>query len=175
CNINCPEDRVSSLSYCSLGEMFKTLKELFDGRLKGELHDSNPRIAEHALRIATSALLVEISRSDYEFDLIERDKIQDIISTRYGLTTEETKELLVIAEAEVDASISLDQFTVLLDRDLVPDQKIVLLEMLWEVAFADGRIDKYEEYLIRKLADLLHVPHRGFIQAKLKVQSRRDR
>ncbi|MES9885425.1 MAG: TerB family tellurite resistance protein, partial [Candidatus Sedimenticola sp. 6PFRAG1] len=83
--------------------------------------------------------------------------------------------LLVIAEAEVDASISLDQFTVLLDRDLVPDQKIVLLEMLWEVAFADGRIDKYEEYLIRKLADLLHVPHRGFIQAKLKVQSRRDR
>ncbi|OOZ34614.1 TerB family tellurite resistance protein [Solemya velesiana gill symbiont] len=152
--------------------MFKTLKELFDKRLQSELHDKSPQVAEHALRMATAALLVEISRSDNEFHLVERDTIQDILVRSYQLAVEEVQELITIAEAEVDASISLDQFTVLLDRDLIPDQKIAMLEKLWEVAYADGRIDKYEEYLVRKLADLLHVPHRGFIQAKLNVQSR---
>ncbi|MES9961890.1 MAG: TerB family tellurite resistance protein [Sedimenticola sp.] len=152
--------------------MFKSLKELFDKRLRAELHDTRAPIAEHALRMATAALLVETSRSDYEFNPVEGDTIQEILSRTYRLSPEEIRELLSIAEAEVDASISLDQFTVLLDRDLTPEQKIELLEMLWEVAFADGRIDKYEEYLVRKLADLLHVPHRGFIQAKLNVQSR---
>jgi len=152
--------------------MLKSLKELFDGRLKRALLDTNEQTAEHAVRLATAALLVETAKADFEFDLSERQALQDLIQRTYELSPEETSELLKMAESEVDVAISLDRFTSLLDRNLNPGQKLTVMKLLWELAYADGRLDKYEEYLIRKLADLLHVPHRGFIQAKLAVTER---
>ena len=150
--------------------MFKSLKDFFEERLKPGLIEKEDQIAEHAIRLACSALLIELARSDFEFELSERIALERTLQRVYGITTEETAELMVMAESQADASVSLDQFTLLLDRNLNPAQKLHFLELLWELAYVDGRIDKYEEYLIRKLSDLLHVPHSGFIQAKLNVQ-----
>ena len=152
--------------------MIKTLKQLFEQQLKRSVHDQDARTAEHAVRIATAALLIETARADFEFDEHERQALDRLIGEIYGLSREERGELLRIAEAEVEVSISLDQFTRLLDRNLSPAQKCRVVELLWQVAFADGRVDKYEEYLIRKLADLLHVPHKAFISAKLAAAHR---
>lgn len=129
-------------------------------------------MAEHAVRIATAALLIETAGSDFEFDERERQELDRLIVKTYGLSQEECDDLLRIAETEVETSVSLDQFTRLLDRNLSPRQKRRVMELLWQVAFADGRIDKYEEYLIRRLADLLHVPHKVFILAKLAAEQR---
>ena len=70
----------------------------------------------------------------------------------------------------MEKSVSLYEFTSRLNEELSPEEKADTVEMLWRVAFADGRLDKYEEHLIRKAADLLHVPHRRFIRAKLKAE-----
>lgn len=147
--------------------MIDSLRQFFATRLQPAFKGSDTHIAEHAMRLATAALLVETARSDFEFDMSERDALDTILQRVYGLTKRETEELMKIAEAEVDASTSLDQFTRLLDRNLGLEQKHHILELLWEVAYVDGRIDKYEEYLIRKIADLLHVSHSHFIRAKL--------
>ena len=147
--------------------MIDTLKQLFDQKLRVSVHNQDANTAEHAVRVATAALLIETARADFEFDKMEREKLDRLIGETYGLSTQERRELIQIAEAEVDASVSLDQFTRLLDRNLSPAQKRRVMELLWEVALADGRIDKYEEYLILKLADLLHVSHKVFILAKL--------
>ena len=152
--------------------MINSLRQFVERRLQPAFKGNDSHIAEHAMRLATAALLVEAARADFDFDLTERGILESILQRVYGLTDQETLELLRIAEAEVNASTSLDQFTKLLDRDLSLEQKHHVLELLWEMAFADGRIDKYEEYLIRKLADLLHVSHRHFIQTKLRVAER---
>ena len=147
--------------------MIHTLKQLFDQKLRVSVHNQDASTAEQAVRVATAALLIETARADFEFDKMEREKLDRLIGETYGLSKQERRELIQIAEAEVEASVSLDQFTRLLDRNLSPTQKRRVMELLWEVALADGRIDKYEEYLIRKLADLLHVSHKVFISAKL--------
>ena len=155
--------------------MIKTFLQFFQQKLEPELQGEDSHTAEHALRLATAALLVETAMADNEFRLVEQKTLHSILQRVYELSAKETKELAKIAREEVEHSISLDQFTRLLDRDLNPEQKFHVMELLWEVAFADGRVDKYEEYLIRKLADLLHVPHKEFIRAKLRIADRRKK
>ena len=76
-----------------------------------------------------------------------------------------------MAESEVEESVSLHQFTRLVNDNYNPEQKLALIESMWKVAFADGELDKYEDYLIRKVADLIYVSHSEFIRCKLKAQS----
>ena len=122
-------------------------------------------------RVAVATLLVEIARADFEVDPAERIAIRRMLGAAYALDPESADELLARAEDAVEDAVSLYEFTSRLNDELSPAQKVEIIEMLWRVAFADGRIDKYEEHLVRKAADLLHVPHRRFIRAKLKVGS----
>ncbi|MCG8428265.1 MAG: TerB family tellurite resistance protein [Chromatiales bacterium] len=144
------------------------LRELQDSRGTGAREKGV--VPEHEIRLATAALLVETANSDYEFSVTEMDKLREILVRYYQLSSSEVEQLITQARSHVDDSISLDQFSRLLDTNLTPAEKVHVLELLWEVAFADGRVDKYEEYLIRKLADLLHVSHKGYISAKLKAE-----
>ena len=75
-------------------------------------------------------------------------------------------EIIKTARTEVDHSISLHDFTRKVNEVLDAGEKAALIELLWEVAVADNVIDKYEEYFIRKIADLLYVPHKDYIKAK---------
>ena len=123
-----------------------------------------------ALRLATAALLIEVSRADFHVDPAERRAVVDAVQRLFALSREETDELVALAEEEVDGSVSLFQFTRLVDQEFSQEQKAQVVEMMWRVAFADRNKDKHEEYLVRKVADLLHVPHSTFIRTRHNVE-----
>ncbi len=129
---------------------------------------------EHALRLATTALLMEVSRADYEVREVERAQVLGAVRSAFGLGEEETRELVEIAEEEAAQATSLYEFTRLINDGFDHDTKPELVLMLWQVAFADGHVDKYEEHLIRRIADLIHVPHRSFIAAKHEAAEKRE-
>ncbi len=152
--------------------MLKRLQRFFDDRIRGALDSRQPARHEQGLRLATAALLVEMMRADFDSGETERARILDLLTGRFGLDDEAAAELLELGRAEAESAGSLFQFTELIDRHCPPEEKAALIEMLWEVAYADRRLDKYEEFLARKLSDLLHVPHREMLQAKHRVLDR---
>jgi uncharacterized tellurite resistance protein B-like protein len=123
--------------------------------------------AEHRLRLATAALFLEIVRADFEVTEEERRHLRTMVRETLGLDEEETRDLLAAAEQEVDHAVELFQFTRLIDQSFTPEQKALLVERLWRIAYADAYVDRLEEHLLRKIANLLHVPHRDYIAAKL--------
>ncbi len=114
---------------------------------------------------------MEISRADREIDDDERDAVIRAVQKVFELDESETQTLVELAEEEAENATSLYEFTRLINDNFDHEQKQHVIEMLWQVAFADGHADEYEVHLIRRIADLIHVPHKGFIRAKLKVQS----
>ena len=120
-------------------------------------------------QLAAAALLVETARADFDVDPGERDAIRRALAAVYGFGPEQAQGLVARAERAVEEAVSLHEYVRRLNDELSPVEKVEIIEMLWRVAFADGRIDKYEEHVVRKAADWLYVPHRRFIRAKLKV------
>jgi len=129
---------------------------------------------ERRLRLATAALLLEVTRADFSIDAEERAAVVELLQRQFQLTEEELTTLVALAEAELQESISLYQFTRLINDNYSEQQKIALIECMWRVAFADGVLDKYEDHLIRTIADLIYVPHAQFIRTKLRVQAQRS-
>ena len=123
---------------------------------------------EQARNLAVAALLVEVLRADYDVSGPERRQVLESIRGILGLDPGECETLLELAEQRVDAAHDLHQFTSAVNRAFSADEKARLVEQLWRVAQADQTVHKYEEHLIRRIADLLHVPHRQFIAAKLR-------
>lgn len=145
------------------------LRDLFRARI--EPHAAAPGPAgEHALRLAAAALLFEIVRADGEVKPEERTVMRAAVQGTFGLTPEETAELMEMAESASRSAISLYEFTQVVDEAFTAEQKKRVVELLWLVAFADGHKDALEEHLIRKVAGLLHVPHPDFIDAKLRAR-----
>ena len=156
--------------------MLGTLKQLFFDRIRGEATQPAAADREHALRLAAAALLVEVSRSDGHIDERERTVMRAALQATLGLSAEESDELLRLGEAQSRASVSLYEFTRVVDQELPLEQKKRVIELLWLVVFADSKKDAHEESLVRQIAGLLHVPHPDFIDAKLRAreQSRHE-
>ncbi len=146
--------------------MFDSIKRFFDANLMAATEASSPARQEHAYRLATAALLIEMTRADHDVKGIERDAVADAVRRAFELNSSETEELLALAEKEADHATSLYEFTRLINHHFDAEQKAHLVELLWHVALADGEIDKYEEHLVRKVADLIHVPHLSYVRAK---------
>jgi uncharacterized tellurite resistance protein B-like protein len=123
----------------------------------------------HRLHVATCAILLEIAKIDGEFSDSERQDIIAIFRDKYHLATEEISSLIEAAEEELEHSIDLWQFTNRINKNFSPEEKISILETIWQVAYADGKLDKHEDYLMHKLTGLLNLSHRDMIEAKLKV------
>ncbi|MDB5978217.1 MAG: hypothetical protein JWR07_4977 [Nevskia sp.] len=119
--------------------------------------------------LAVALLLLELARSDFDFPEVERVKIRDLLAQRYQLDAVQADALLQQAQATTQEAVSLYDYVKALNDRLDPAGKLGLMEMLWQVAYADGRLDKYEEGLLRKLAGLLYVSDADFIRAKLSV------
>ena len=128
---------------------------------------TRPEEQEHCFRLATAALLVEMMRADYAIRPEERDTVLQALAAAFpDLTHEESRQLLTRAEERADDATSLYEFTRIINLQFSPDQKAHVVELLWRVAYADGDLDKYEEGLVRQVADLIHVPHSVFIRMK---------
>lgn len=135
---------------------------------------SVPRVSgvdgAHALHLATAALLLEVSRADFHVHDKELETVARILQRQFGFSGEETRELLALARAESDELLSLHPFVRLINEHFDAADRSRIVEDLWQVAYADGRLDKHQEYTVRKIADLLYVPHSVYIRTKLKVE-----
>lgn len=135
-----------------------------------KLFGKQPRAPEMPPQeLAVAQLLLEIARADFAADSVEIAAIRDLLGRSYGLSGDRLDTLLRQAEAHAAGSVSLHDTVVAINRQVSAERKLELLSMLWQVAYADGRLDKYEEALLRKLADLLFVSHADFIREKLAV------
>lgn len=142
--------------------MLKSLKELFTARCEPE--QGQRKVAD--LRLAAAVLMVEVGIADSAIGGAERMVMEHTLRESFKLSPEEAGAIIHLAEQEADHAVSLHEFTSLLNKSLDAAEKRQLVEILWRVAFADKLVDKYEEYYIRKIADLLYVTHRDYIRAK---------
>lgn len=149
--------------------MIHRIQKFFSDRIQSQV-SAGKQGSEQAVRLATAALLIEVTRADFHVDLAERRAVIEAVQRLFDLSRQETDELVALAEEEVNGSVSLYQFTQLVDRGFSQEQKAVVIEMMWRVAFADLNKDHHEEYLVRKVAELLHVPHSTFVRARHNVE-----
>ena len=153
--------------------MFSSLLSFLEQRLVVPGEDT---VSHDDLRMAAAALLVEMARADFDEDEAELERVRELLADRYGLAPEAAAELLAAAQGESDHSVSLFRFTHLINQHFEMPEKLALMGMLWDVAYADGRLDKHEDALMHKLADLLYVPvaelMAGKDRAKKKMRER---
>lgn len=142
--------------------MLQAIKQFFEERVSPE-GDHN---AQDKTQLACAALLIEVMRADRSIDPAEQTALLYLLEQQFGLSDKDIKTLVLLAEQEADEATSLFQFTQLINAHYAYEQKVAVIRALWTIAFADQLLDKYEEQLIRKIADLLHIRHRDFIRSK---------
>jgi uncharacterized tellurite resistance protein B-like protein len=145
-----------------------TLKDWISRHLGGSASGDEATPAG-SLNLAVAALLVEVLRADYDVGAAERQQVIESVSRLLGLGEQDSQALVEEAERHIERSHDLYQFTSQVNRAYSEGEKLQLLEALWRVARSDEIVHKYEEHLIRRVADLLYVPHSGFIAAKLRA------
>ena len=145
--------------------MLKHIKSFFDQHL-APMSVTDDTQSEHVLRLAIGALLLEMTHMDGEVSPEECEAVETAVLEHFELSEDEAKELLELAEEERSESTDYFQFTSLINGNYTMEQKVSLVELLWRIAYANENLHKYEEHLVRKIADLLHIPHSAFIAAK---------
>jgi uncharacterized tellurite resistance protein B-like protein len=146
--------------------MISKIKDFFSARIQGVAASDQMPSEPPSIRLATAALLVEIMVTDNLLELEEEETIKQLLMRNFDLSLSASEELFELARREVSEATSLYQFTGLVNQYFSEAEKFNLLKQLWQVALSDGILDKYEESLIRKLADLLHIRHSQFTRAK---------
>jgi len=121
-------------------------------------------------QIATAALLIEVMIIDGNMSEDELQSITRTLSTILQLSSEQADELILLSRDEVSEATSLYQFTKEINAHFDQQKKLDLMTAMWRVAFADGHLDKHEEGIIRRVADLLHLRHSEYIQCKLNAR-----
>ncbi len=149
--------------------MLDIVKRFF-GKTTEEGSRASGQVTEHDIRVATCALLVEIARIDQEFTQNEMETLLSILKEKYGLSKEYADALIVKAEKELEESVDLWQFARLINENYSNEEKIEIIETLWRIVYVDGKMNKYEHYLMNKLKNLLRLSHGQLIDAKLKVK-----
>ena len=132
--------------------------------------ESDPIDQEHALRVATAVLLVEVTRADFIVQSAEKARLRQLLEQQFELSTAELDALMAEAEADADRLVSIQHVTRLLNQHYDHEMKLRVVEMMWQMVYADGDKDHYEEHLIRQVADLLYISHSEFIQARHKAE-----
>jgi len=110
-----------------------------------------------ALRLATAVLMIDVARADHVFDENEFERVLRLVEQHFRLSPEEAAELVILASDTADDLVSVHEFTELLHEHLDENEKARIVGMLWDVAYADGQLDKYEDSLVLKISDLLYV------------------
>jgi len=136
-----------------------------------ETIETSPADIEHALRVATAVLLVEVARADFIIVPSEKLRLRELLEQQFSLSVQELDALLEEAEADADRMVSIQHVTRLLNVHYDHAMKRRVVEMMWQLVYADGEKDHYEEHLIRQVADLLYVSHSEFIQARHKAEA----
>ena len=148
--------------------MIDSLKRFFN-KITPKNHQGPSQPHEHDIRIATCALFLEMARIDHTFTPQETDTIISKLREKYGLSQEHADALLASADEELKGSVDYWQFARLINENYSTEEKIEIIETLWQIVYVDGKMDKHEDHLIHKLSNLLRLSHNQLIDAKLKV------
>jgi len=146
--------------------MLNKILQFFDNNIAA-VSDANH---EQSLQLATAALFVEMIQQDGKVVAEEKRAVKTSLKQCFNLSELNTDELFNLAEAELNQSTDYYQFTQLINKYFDQPSKLKIVENLWRIAYSDNHLDELEEHMVRKIAELIHVPHRHFIQTKLKAQ-----
>ena len=148
--------------------MLGKLTALFDTAFARDNED--PAAREHALRVATALLLIEVARADYSDDFVEEAAMLDSLKQFFALDDAAAALLLEEARSKADQAVELQHITRRLHEQLSIAEKQRVVEMLWQVALADRRLDKHEDHLVRRIAELMYVSHSDLIRIRNRVR-----
>jgi len=147
--------------------MFERLKSVFilsDSERPGGLaQDSGRRI-----QVATAVILLEVANADDDFSESEQDTVIGILKDNFDLSNDEVDDLIAASDEERKGSVDMWHFANIINENYSEPEKHSVMENIWRVIYADGRLDKYEDHIVHKLATILHISHEKMIDAKLK-------
>ena len=146
--------------------MLSAIRRFFDDNIAAP---PKQPVGEHRLRVATAALLAEVMRLDGQAEG-ERTAVLAAVRTRFALTDAEADALVALAEAEAREAVDYYEFTSLINREFGREDRIRIIELMWQVAYADATLSAHEQHVIRKIADLLYIGHGDYIAAKLRAR-----
>lgn len=149
--------------------MIDAIKRFFDTQLASAAQET-PESRVCRLQLASAALMFELLKTDRHIDERETEMMRQVLQQTFSLQDTCVAEIITLAEEEANQAVSLYEFTSLVNEAYAYEDKVLLVENLWRLALADQHLDKYEEQMIRKTADLLYVSHSDFIRTKLKVR-----
>jgi len=144
--------------------MLNKIKSLFKKEKKSVL----PVKDDYDVNLTCASLIIEVALADKDFDITEINLLKIILKDSYNISPEKIDNLIESAESTVKNNTSLYSYTREINDSLNYEQKIALLDGLWKISYADGTLDKFEEHLVRKISDLIHISHGDFITSKLK-------
>ena len=150
--------------------MIDRLLSMLDDLVSGS-QGAAPR-EDMTIQLAAAALMIEVARADQTKQDVELNRIESVLSEQFHLESEKLHELIAAASDRVEQAHDLFQFTQLINENFSYEEKRRLLYAMWQVAFADSRIEALEEHVIRRVSDLLHLQQKDFIQLKLQARDR---
>ena len=146
--------------------MLNRIRALFSGRVpEASKASADPKLA-------AAVLLVDAARADESYSDVDRERVAAILKHRFHLSDEEVASLQALAEERAEESVNLHGFTSQVKDNWSEDERIGLIELLWEVAYADGQIHAYEDHLVRRVAGLIYVTDRDRGEARKRVAER---
>lgn len=135
----------------------KLINQVVDAISAPQAGETDIESRDAALRSATAVLMLDVARADHVFDESEFERVLELVEKHFGMSPEDAAEVVNAADEKAENLVSLHEFTQLLHNNLNEDEKARIVGLLWQVAYADGRLDMYEDSLVRKISDLLHV------------------
>ena len=153
--------------------MLKDIKKFFEEKLLPSITADNATSGQPDTGVdyATAALFIELAKADFNQDAAEHELMLTMLHDTFDLTDQELSELVSLAEAGSSDANDLFQFTSLVNKAYTNSQKIKLLENFWKIAYADGRLDKYEEQFIRKITGLINLPPSELMKTKHRIKT----
>lgn len=152
--------------------MFEHIRKIFSNDISSQsIADKKENNSEEKkLQIATCAIFLEMAKSDDNCTEEERKEIVAIMQRTFGLEKEFVDELIDLAKKRLYESVSIYEFTGIMNNNFSTDEKFELMKNLWRLIYTDQKLDKYEDQLVKKLGTMLHLEHRDVIAAKLIVK-----
>jgi len=152
--------------------MLPKIKQFFESHFIADNKTISAEEQQHSMQLAIAALLIEVAESDFEHSDKEHDALLEVVSNTFDLKENKSETLIQLAKEAHQNSTDYFQFTSLINQHYSAEERIKLIEKLWEIAFADKVLHKYEEHVIRRIADLLYVSHSDFMASKLRVMNK---
>lgn len=132
--------------------------------------DNNNSHTQHTIELATAVLLYEVMRADNKLEHLEQDSYRNQLEKHFSLNGSALETLCQLSQSQAETAADYQQFTRVINDIYDPEEKRAVLDSLWSVAYADHELSPDEDYTIRKIADLLYIPHSQFIQSKLSIK-----